>query len=337
MSFTDNNKNSKMEANKSVADNPRLVMQKTLKSAINCTGVALHSGEKVTMTLKPAPVDSGIVFKRIDIAGKGAEIKATWDNVVDTRMNTTIGNADGVTVATIEHLMAALAGSGINNALIEITGPEVPVMDGSSAPFVFLIECAGVEVQNAPVKVIRIKKRLELDEENIHVAFSPDNKFSISCEINFENTVIAHQALDVGLMNGTFKKEICRARTFGFLHQAEQLRAAGLAKGASLDNAVVFNGNEVMNEDGLRYEDECVRHKVLDAVGDLSLAGHPIIGHFTGIRSGHATNNKLLRLLFANQDAWSLDVISEDELAEQGAGGVWMKDADMKVAVAASV
>lgn len=323
MTFSDKNKNKKVDDSKSIAETSRLVMQKTLKSSINCTGVALHSGEKVTMTLKPAPVDTGIVFKRVDIAGKGAEIPATWDRVVDTRMNTTIGNEDGVTVSTIEHLMAALAGCGINNAMVEINGPEVPVMDGSSAPFVFLVECAGIEEQDVPLKVIRIKKPVMLNEEEVQAKLEPDNKFSISFEIDFEGTAIARQSIGIGLVNGTFKKELSRARTFGFLHQVEQLRAAGLARGASLENAIVVNGNEIMNEDGLRYDDECVRHKVLDAVGDLSLAGHPIVGHFKGVRSGHAANNQLLRALFADDKAWELDVMTEEEVADLGHGGIW--------------
>jgi len=288
-----------------------VIKQRTLKTSINCSGVTLHSGDQVSMTLHPADADSGIVFKRTDSAGKGAVIPATWDRVTDTRMCTTLGNDDGVTIATVEHLMAALAGCGIDNALIELNGPEVPIMDGSSQPFVLLIECAGVVEQGSPRRVIRVLKTVSVNGGEARL--SPGSHLSLDFEIDFGDNLVCKQSLSIGVVNGSFAKELARARTFGFLDDVEALRAAGLAKGGSLDNAVVVSGDRVLNEGGLRYEDEFVRHKVLDAIGDLYLAGAAIIGKFQGVRSGHATNNALLRALFADPDAWEYDVLHGDE------------------------
>ncbi len=282
------------------------IRQRTLKTSISCNGVGLHSGNKVTMTLHPAAPDTGIVFRRVDIAGGGALIPAHWASVNDTRLNTCIANADGVAVRTIEHLMAALAGSGIDNALIEINGPEVPVMDGSAAPFLFLIDCSGTIEQDAPRRFVRVKKRVAIVDGDKAVSLTPADGFSVQFEIDFDNAAISRQDCFVRLSSGSFKSEISRARTFGFMHEVEALRAAGLARGGSMDNAVVISGDKVINEDGLRYDDEFVRHKVLDAVGDLYLAGHPLLGHFHGTRSGHALNNRLLRALFADASAWEL-------------------------------
>ncbi|MCB2102375.1 MAG: UDP-3-O-acyl-N-acetylglucosamine deacetylase [Rhodobacterales bacterium] len=284
------------------------VRQRTLKSAINCSGVALHSGKKVTMALIPAEPDTGILFRRTDIVSGDNEIPARWDRVVDTRLCTAIANDDGVSVGTVEHLMSALSGCGIDNVVIELNAPEVPIMDGSAAPFVFLIECAGVVSQDAPRKVIRVLKTVTVDDGERAASLTPGNGFSLAFEIDFASTAIRQQAIAVGMADGTFKNEVARARTFGFLHEVEQLWAAGLAKGGSLENAVVVSGDKVLNEDGLRYDDEFVRHKVLDAVGDLYLAGAPIQGHFHGACSGHATNNALLRALFADPSAWAYDV-----------------------------
>ncbi|MEO5336968.1 MAG: UDP-3-O-acyl-N-acetylglucosamine deacetylase [Magnetospirillum sp. WYHS-4] len=278
--------------------------QRTLKSTIACTGVALHSGIKVSMTLKPAAANHGIVFKRTDIKGKGAFIPARWDHVVDTRMCSVLGNADGVTVGTVEHLMAALAGCRIDNALVEINGSEVPVMDGSASPFVFLIECAGVVEQDAPRRAIRILRPVIVKDGDRIATLLPASSFTVDFEIDFRNTAVSRQALGLALVDGAFKKELARARTFGFLHEVEALWAMGLARGGSLDNAVVVSGEKILNEDGLRYEDEFVRHKILDAVGDLYLAGAPIVGHFRGVCTGHAHTNRLLRELLANPDAW---------------------------------
>lgn len=297
------------------------VKQRTLKTSINCSGVGLHSGARMTMTLHPAEENYGIHFKRTDIAGAGAVIPALWDHVVDTRMCTTIGNRDGVTIGTVEHLMAALAGCGIDNALIELNGPEVPIMDGSSQPFVFLVECAGVVDQDAPRRIIRILKPVSVNDGA--ATLIPGTHLSLDFEIDFDSEAVSRQSISIGIVNGSFAKELARARTFGFLHEVEALWEAGLAKGGSLDNAVVVSGDQILNEGGLRFDDEFVRHKVLDAVGDLYLAGAPIIGGFRGICSGHATNNALLRALFNDADAWCYDVFQGDEVLSAIDGGIF--------------
>lgn len=302
------------------------VMQKTLKSAISCTGIGLHSGEKVSMTLHPAAPDFGIVFRRSDVSGEGVEIPAAFDHVVDSRLCTTIG-ASGKSIGTVEHLMAALAGAGIDNALIEVGGSEVPVMDGSAAPFLFLIDCAGVVDQKAPRKALRILKPVSIVDGDKAATLEPADGFSLDFHIDFANPVIGNQTMTVGLTDGVFKDEIARARTFGFLHEAEALWAAGLAKGASLDNAVVVSGDKILNEDGLRFDDECVRHKILDAVGDLYLAGAPILGRYTGVRSSHALNNQLLREVFADQANYEwVEMTQADTQAKvQSGGSSWAK------------
>ena len=282
----------------------KFLKQKTLKNSIGCSGVGLHSGARVTMTILPADPDSGIHFKRTDISGHQAVIPAHWGKVVDSRLCSTIANEDGVTIATIEHLMAAFAGLGIDNALVEINGPEVPIMDGSAAPFAFLIECAGVCEQDAPRKAIRVLKPVEVHEENRFATLAPADVFSISFDIEFSSAAVARQSHSVDLVNGAFKNEVARARTFGFEHEVAALRAAGLLAGGSLDNAVVVSGDRVLNDSGLRYADEFVRHKILDSVGDLYLAGMPILGRFHGSRSGHATNHRLLEALFADETAF---------------------------------
>lgn len=303
------------------------VMQQTLKSAISCTGIGLHSGEKVLMTLHPAAPDFGIVFRRTDLAGEGVEISASHDSVVDTRMCTTIG-AKGKTIGTVEHLMAALAGAGVDNALIEVGGTEVPVMDGSAAPFLFLIDCAGVVEQDTPRKVLRVLKTVTVVDGDSSATLTPSDTFTLDFHIEFDNALIGRQSMTVDMTNGVFKDEISRARTFGFLHQAEALQAAGLAKGASLENAVVFNGDKIMNEDGMRFEDECVRHKILDAVGDLYMAGTVIQCHYEGVRASHALNNLLLRELFAdcaNYEFVDATEANVEVAASQGASS-WSKD-----------
>jgi UDP-3-O-[3-hydroxymyristoyl] N-acetylglucosamine deacetylase len=277
--------------------------QHTLLSEVNCVGVGLHTGNKLSLTLRPADANTGIIFRRTDIPGSG-EIPARWDNVVDTRMCTTIGNNDGVTISTIEHVMAALSGCGVDNVYVDVSGSEVPIMDGSAQPFVFLIECAGLLQQNAQRRVIEILKSVRVGCGNKMAEISPSNAFSVTFEIDFDSKVVSKQEISVSLVNGTFKKEVARARTFGFLHDVKKLRAAGLALGGSLDNAVVVEGDRVLNEDGLRYHNEFVRHKVLDAIGDLYTAGGPFLGSYKGIRAGHALNNKLLRALFADTSAW---------------------------------
>lgn len=308
-----------MNGNKKDATN--VIQQQTLKGPINCTGIALHSGEKTSMTLCPADADSGIVFKRIDIEGKDALIPAKWDNVVDTRLCSVLGNAEGVTVSTVEHLMSALAGAGIDNCLIEIDGPEVPIMDGSAAPFLFLVECAGITEQKAARKALRVLKTVTIEEHGKAASLAPADDFSLDFQIDFDSDAVGEQSMSIDLRDGAFKKEIARARTFGFMHEVEALRAHGLIKGGSLDNAVVVSGDRVMNEEGLRYDDEFVRHKVLDAVGDLYLAGGPIVGAFNGVCSGHAANNALLRALFADPTAWAW------EDATTGHGADWHAEA----------
>jgi len=272
------------------------------------------------MTLLPAAPDTGIVFRRTDLAGGGAEIVADWRNVVDTRLCTTLGHKTHgklATVATVEHLLAAIAGCHLDNVAIELNGPEVPAMDGSAAPFVFLIDCAGVVAQpRAEKRAIQILKHVSVGDHRVGASLAPSSGFSVSFEIDFEAAAIARQEYFVSLENGAFKSEIARARTFGMADDVERLRAAGLALGGSLDNAVVVDGERVVNPEGLRYEDEFVRHKVLDAVGDLTLAGASILGHFHGFRSGHEVHNRLLRALFADSAAWryvGLEVGREDE------------------------
>jgi len=302
-----------------------VIKQQTLKSAISCTGIGLHSGEKITMTLLPADVDSGISFRRTDVAGEGAEIPAAFDSVCDSRLCTTIGTEQGKTIATIEHLMAALAGAGIDNAVIEVGGAEVPVMDGSAAPFLFLIDCAGVIEQDAPRKAIRVLKTVSVSEGDKFASLEPADSFSVDFHIEFDNPVIGTQTMAIDLTDGVFKNEIARARTFGFLHEAEALWAAGLAKGASLDNAVVVSGDRVMNEDGLRFEDECVRHKILDAVGDLYLAGGVLLGHFSATRASHALNNQLLHELFSDPSNYEIVDMNAEDLRPATGGASWAK------------
>lgn len=314
------------------ADNQHL-RQRTLKTSIDCTGVALHSGNKVKMTLHPANVDVGIVFRRTDVAGQGAEIPALWDRVVDTRLCTVLGNEAGITVSTVEHVMAALAGCGIDNVLIELNGPEVPIMDGSAEPFVFLIECAGVRELDAPCRFVRVLKPVTVSDGDCRVTLMPANHFTVEMEIKFDSAVVEQQNLHLGVVNGAFSKELARARTFGFLHEVEAMRSAGLAQGGSLENAIVISGDEIMNEDGLRFDDEFVRHKALDAVGDMYLAGGQVLGAFSGIRSGHALNNKLLRALFSDSTAWTYDTLSALDADNVPNGGIDAEVPELAIAV----
>ena len=284
--------------------------QRTLLRSVNCQGVGLHSGRDISLTLKPAMAGAGIVFRRTDLAGS-PEIPARWDHVVDATMCTTIGTANGVRVGTIEHLMAAFAGCHIDNAIVEVDGPEVPVMDGSAAPFVFLIDCAGTIEQDGARPVIEILKPIRVEHGGKVAELLPSDTFTVAFEIDFASSVIARQSIEFELVNGTFNKEVARARTFGFAEEVEKMRAAGLALGGSLDNAVVVEGDKVLNADGLRYQDEFVRHKVLDAVGDLKLAGGEIQGAYRGSRAGHLMTNMLLRALFADPTAYCVHGGSE--------------------------
>ncbi|MGN7613577.1 UDP-3-O-acyl-N-acetylglucosamine deacetylase [Magnetococcales bacterium HHB-1] len=282
-----------------------MLRQKTLKNTIRCTGIGLHSGEKTYLSLRPAPPNTGIVFHRTDQKnGQGSIIPAKVENVSDTHLCTTLTNSDGISVSTIEHLMAAFAGLGVDNAYIDLDGPEVPIMDGSAAPFVFLIQCAGVAEQSSPKRWIRIKKRIQINQENKQASFEPHPCFNVRFMIDFDHPLLSQQGIELNINETTFIKEISRARTFGFLKELETLQAQGLARGGSLDNAIAIDDFRILNEGGLRYETEFVRHKVMDTIGDLYLLGHPIIGRFHGMRTGHAMNNQLLKKLLAEQDAW---------------------------------
>lgn len=281
--------------------------QKTTNSKISCSGVGLHSGVDIFLTLCPAPCDSGIVFKRVDVDADKSEIKAHYKNVVATNLGTTIANEFGVKVSTIEHLMAAIWGCGIDNLIIEVNGPEVPIMDGSSEPFVFLIECAGINTQDKPRKVIEVMKNVKIEEQNGKmVEVSPSKEFAIDLHIDFDHKQVQQQTFDYTSTFASFKNDLCRARTFGFKHEIDQLHKMGLAKGGSLDNAILVDENGIVNKEGLRYNNEFVRHKTLDFIGDIYLAGYFIIGHFKASKPGHGINNKMLHALLADETAWRL-------------------------------
>lgn len=297
-----------------------MALQRTLKNVIRCTGIGLHSGRKVYLSLRPAPENTGIVFHRIDL--NGALVPARGENVVDTRLCTTLANADGDRVSTVEHLMAAFAGLGVDNAYVDLDGPEVPIMDGSAAPFVFLIQCAGVATQNSPRKYMRIKKRLEVGRNDKRAVVEPCDRFRIDFHIDYDHPLLRHQNHTLEMTETAFVKEISRARTFGFLKEVETLRSNGLARGGSLDNAIVIGDFRILNEGGLRYDDEFVRHKIIDAIGDLHLLGHPVLGHFRCSKSGHALNNLLVRTLLERQDAWEFVTPALDDNRQQPGTGL---------------
>jgi UDP-3-O-[3-hydroxymyristoyl] N-acetylglucosamine deacetylase len=289
-----------------------MIRQRTLKNTIRATGVGLHSGEKVYLTLKPAPVDSGIIFRRTDL-DPVVEILAHAENVGETMLSTTLVK-DGVRVATVEHLLSAMAGLGIDNCYVELSAAEVPIMDGSAGPFVFLLQSAGIAEQEAPKKFIRIKREVMLEEEDKSATFVPFEGFKVGFGIDFDHPVFQgrSQHASVDFSSTSFVKEVSRARTFGFMRDIEKLRSMNLALGGSVENAIVVDDYKILNEDGLRYDDEFVKHKVLDAIGDLYLLGNSLIGEFRGYKSGHDLNNKLLRKLIAEEDAWEV-VTFEDE------------------------
>jgi len=291
-----------------------MVRQRTLKSPITVTGVGLHSGEKVTLTLRPAPVNSGIVFRRVDVKPV-EDVQARADLVHDTRLSTCM-DQNGVRFATIEHLMSALAGLSIDNVFVEMDGAEVPIMDGSAGTFIFLLQSAGIIEQSAAKKFIRIKKTVEVKQGDKWVKFEPYNGYKLTFTINFAHPVFANtqQHVTIDLDEHSYIRDISRARTFGFMQDVEAMRAQGLALGGSLDNAIVMDEYRVLNADGLRFEDEFVKHKVLDAIGDLYLLGYPVIGAFSGYKSGHALNNALLRELLADEQAW--EFVSFDNVAD---------------------
>ena len=290
-----------------------MIRQRTLRNSIRATGVGLHSGKKVYLTLRPASVNTGIVFRRVDL-DPVVEIPATAENVGDTTLSTTLVK-DGVRISTVEHLLSAMAGLGIDNAYVEMSAAEVPIMDGSAGPFVFLLQSAGIEEQSVAKKFIRIKREIRVEEGDKFASFLPRNGFKVTFTIDFDHPVFRGRpaCAEVDFCSTSFVREVSRARTFGFMHEMEHLRSKGLARGGSVDNAIVVDDYRILNEDGLRYEDEFVRHKVLDAIGDLYLLGNSLIGEFRAHKSGHALNNKLLRALMAQQDAWEVVTFEDTE------------------------
>ncbi|MFS8085661.1 MAG: UDP-3-O-acyl-N-acetylglucosamine deacetylase [Acidobacteriota bacterium] len=299
-----------------------MLRQRTLKKKISTTGVGLHTGTKVKLTLRPAAVDTGIVFRRVDLATP-VDIPARATNVTDTRLSTLI-EQDGAKVSTVEHLMSAFAGLGLDNAYVDITGPEVPIMDGSAAPFVFLLRQAGIEEQKAAKRFIRIKSPIEVRAGDKWVRLEPHNGFKIDFSIEFPHPVFGaeNKRVTIDFAEHSYLTEISRARTFGFMREVETMRELGLALGGSLDNAIVLDEFRVLNNDGLRYDNELVKHKVLDAIGDLYLLGHPLIGAYTAHKSGHALNNQLLRATLLQREAWEF-VTFEQEAQVPSAFAHW--------------
>ncbi len=293
-----------------------MVKQRTLKNPVHATGVGLHTGERVDLSLRPAPANSGIIFRRVDLSPV-VEIRAVAHAVKDTRLSTCLETKDGVRVSTIEHLMSAFAGLGVDNAFVELSSAEVPIMDGSAGTFIFLLQSAGIAEQSAAKQFIRIKKTVEVKEGDKWVRFDPFNGYKLGFTINFAHPVFTatKQNVTIDLGEHSYIKEVSRARTFGFMQEVEALRAQGLALGGNLDNAIVMDEYRVINPDGLRFEDEFVKHKVLDAIGDLYLLGHPLIGAFSGYKSGHALNNALLRAMLADEQAWEFVTFDKAEEA----------------------
>jgi UDP-3-O-[3-hydroxymyristoyl] N-acetylglucosamine deacetylase len=292
-----------------------MIKQRTLKNIIRATGVGLHTGKKVYLTLRPAPTDTGILFRRIDL-DPVVEIAARAENVGDTRLSTTLAK-DNVRIATVEHLLSALAGLGIDNAYIDLSASEVPIMDGSAGPFVFLIQSAGIQEQNAAKKFIRIKRPVRVEDGDKWARFEPFEGFKVAFAIEFDHPFFQQtsKSAEIDFSTTSFVKEVSRARTFGFMREVELLRQKNLALGGSLANAVVVDDYRVLNEEGLRYEDEFVKHKVLDAIGDLYLLGHTLIGAFHGNKSGHELNNKLLRLLLASKKSYEVVTFADAQVA----------------------
>ena len=289
-----------------------MIRQRTLKNVIRATGVGLHTGEKVFLTLRPAAVNTGIVFRRVDL-DPVVDVKAILDNVSSTRMSTTL-ERDGVRISTVEHLMSAFAGLGVDNVFVDLTAAEVPIMDGSAGPFVFLIESAGIEEQKAPKQFIRIKQSVKICDGDKWAKFDPYDGFKVDLTIDFDHPVVqsSQQHASIDFSKSSFTKDVSRARTFGFLDEVEALQEAGLARGGSLDNAIVMDAFHILNDDGLRYRDEFVKHKILDAVGDLYLLGHLLVGAFSAHKSGHSMNNGLLRRLLETDSAW--EYVSFDDV-----------------------
>lgn len=295
-----------------------MIRQRTVKSLVNAIGVGLHTGARVNLTLRPAPANTGIVFRRTDLA-EPRDFVVAPERVTDTRLCSAL-EGNGAKVATVEHLMSALAGLGIDNLFIDLDGPEVPILDGSAAPFVYLLQSSGIETLNAAKRFIRVKKTVRVEDGDKWAEFSPHEGYTLTFRIDFDHPVFRQSAKEmrIDLATQSYVKEVSRARTFGFMNEVEYLRSHGLALGGTLDNAIVMDEFRVLNSDGLRYADEFVKHKVLDAVGDLYLTGHPILGAFTAYKSGHGLNNTLLRALMADTAAWEWAVFEND--AETPAG-----------------
>ena len=290
-----------------------MIRQRTLRNSIRATGVGLHTGKKVYLTLRPAPVNTGVVFRRVDL-DPVVDILASAENVSDTKLSTTL-SVNGTSVSTVEHLLSAFAGLGIDNVYVDMSAGEVPIMDGSAGPFVFLIQSAGIEEQSAAKQFIRILREVTVTDGDKVATFLPKNGFKVSFTIDFDHPAFKERSAcaEIDFGSTSFVREVSRARTFGFMREFEYLRAQGLALGGSMDNAIVIDDYRVLNEDGLRYEDEFVRHKVLDAIGDLYLLGKSLIGEFKAYKSGHALNNQLLRELIAQPDAWELVTFEKED------------------------
>jgi UDP-3-O-[3-hydroxymyristoyl] N-acetylglucosamine deacetylase len=294
---------------------PDQAFQHTLRAPALFAGVGVHTGAYTRVAVRPAPARSGVVFVRTDVTDRDNRVPATGEAVCKTQLGTVIGNAAGVTVSTIEHLMAALVMTGIDNAVIEVDGPEMPIMDGSSLPFLQVLDRAGKRGQEAPRRFIEILETIEVVDGDKRAALMPSDRFEVAFAIQFPSAVIGRQAVDLAMDEAAFRRELADCRTFGFLHEVEALRAMGLARGGSMENAVVIEGDRVLNPEGLRRPDEFVRHKALDAIGDLYVLGAPIVGRFEGELAGHGINNQLVRALLARPCAWRLKTLV-DELAE---------------------
>ena len=292
-----------------------MIKQRTLKNTIRATGIGLHSGEKVYLTLRPAPVDTGIIFIRTDLE-PAVEIVAKATNVGDTTLSTSLSNGD-VKVSTVEHLLSAMAGLGIDNVYVELSAAEVPIMDGSAGPFVFLLQSAGIQEQEKAKQFIRINKPVVVEDGDKSASFQPYDGFKVSFTIDFDHPLFSedNQVASLDFSTTSFVKEVSRARTFGFMRDIEYLRSQNLALGGSVNNAIVVDDYRVLNEDGLRYDDEFVKHKILDAVGDLYLLGHSLIGEYVGVKSGHGLNNQLLRALLEQPECWEFVSFDDETVA----------------------
>ncbi len=291
--------------------------ERTIVAPAICAGVGVHTGQRVRLAIRPAPTGTGIVFVRTDVTDRDNRIVVSGEAVVDARLNTMIENAAGVRLSTIEHLMAAFCALGISNVVVEVDGPELPILDGSALPFVKLLDRAGFRRQQAPVRYIEILEPIHVTDGDKHAALLPCDRYEMRFEIDFDNAVVGNQVVDFVVDEQTFRDEIMAARTFGFAHEVEALRQAGLARGGSLENAVVIDGDEILNPGGLRMEREFVRHKALDAIGDLYVLGAPLLGRYEGYKAGHAINNRLVRAMLAAPHAWR-EVVLEPELAQVG-------------------